>query len=257
MLPSSLTSTVAIDAVTSPAIKPVRRLKLSDSVAAQLEHLIHNGEYPVGSRLPPERELAEQFGVGRSTMREALSVLQTAGMLRIEHGVGVFVASTSNQTAAAKLLMVEDYTIPELFEVRVALEAEAAANAAKRITPAEVAALQDVLGRAEDARLSNDEFIALDAELHRSIIAATKNKLLQQLFADVEPLFVTYSRQVIELDGRRGDAHSGHREIVAAIAARKPREARAAIHRHLRAVERDIVNYLGRVRPSDAGQSDT
>lgn len=237
--------------MTSQAIKPVRRLRLSDSVAAELEHLIGQGQYPVGSRLPPERELAEQFGVGRSTMREALSVLQMAGLLRIAHGVGVFVASASSQTPAGKLLMVEDYTIPELFEVRVALEAEAAASAAKRITPAEAAALEAILDRAEDARLSDDEFIALDAELHKSIVAATKNKLLGHVFEGLEPLFVTYSRQVIALESRREQAHSGHREIVEAITARRSRQARAAILRHLRAVERDIVEYLGQVGPGD------
>jgi GntR family transcriptional regulator, transcriptional repressor for pyruvate dehydrogenase complex len=239
--------------MTPQAIQPIRRLKLSDSVAAQLEQLIRQGQYPVGSRLPPERELAEKFGVGRSTMREALSVLQTAGLLRIDHGVGVFVTSSSSRTKASKLLMVDDYTIPELFEVRVALEGEAAANAAKRITPAEAAAFEAIIERAEDEGLTDEEFIALDAELHKSIVAATKNKLLRHVFEGVEPLFVTYSRQVIALAGRREEAQAGHREIVQAITARRPREARAAILRHLRAVERDIVEYLGHGRPSEPG----
>jgi GntR family transcriptional regulator, transcriptional repressor for pyruvate dehydrogenase complex len=231
--------------VTPQAIRPVRRLKLSDSVAAQLEHLIRNGEYGVGLRLPAERELADQFGVGRSTMREALSMLQTAGLLRIEHGIGVFVKSTSTQPTAAQLLMVENYTIPELFEVRRALEGEAASNAAKRATPTAAAALEAIVERAEDESLTDAEFIGLDAELHRSIILATKNKLLRQLFDGVEPLFLTYSHQVIGLTGRRQEAHHGHKEIVEAIVDRRPREARAAILRHLRAVERDIVEYLG------------
>lgn len=232
----------------------MRRLKLSDSVAAQLEHLILKGQYSVGARLPPERDLAEQFGVGRSTMREALSVLQTSGLLRIEHGIGVFVASTSTQATASNLLMVDDYTIPELFEVRVALEGEAAANAARRITPIETAALESILDRAEDESLDDGEFIALDAELHRSIVAATKNNLLRHVFEGVEPLFVKYSHQVISLPGRRQAAHEGHAEIVRAIGARRPRDARAAILRHLRAVERDIVDFLGRSEsPNNTG----
>lgn len=230
--------------MTSELIKPVTRLKLSDSVAAQLEQLIRQGEYPVGSKLPPERALADQFGVGRSTMREALGVLQTVGLLRIEHGVGVFV-ETTNQTPALKLLLVDDYTVPELFEVRAALEAEAAADAAKRITPPEVAALESILERASDEGLSDEQFVLLDAELHRSIVAATKNKLLTHIMEGLEPLFLSYSRQVIVLAGRRGNAHHGHTEVVDAIAARRPRDARAAMLRHLRAVERDIVEYLG------------
>jgi GntR family transcriptional repressor for pyruvate dehydrogenase complex len=227
-------------------IQPVRRLKLSDSVGAQLELLIRQGNYPVGAKLPAERDLAEQFGVGRSTMREALGMLQTAGLLRIEHGVGVFVTSTTKQTAAAKLLVVDDYTVTELFEVRVAIEGEAAGHAAKRITPSVAATLQGVLARAEDERLTNDEFISLDVQLHRGIVEATKNKLLLHVFETIEPLFVTYSRQVISLPGRRAEAHRGHAEIVQAVLDRRPREARAATLRHLRAVERNIVDYLGR-----------
>jgi GntR family transcriptional regulator, transcriptional repressor for pyruvate dehydrogenase complex len=236
--------------MTSELIKPVTRLKLSDSVAAQLEQLIRQGEYPVGSKLPPERVLAEQFGVGRSTMREALGVLQTVGLLRIEHGVGVFVATT-RQTPASKLLVVDDYTVPELFEVRAVLEAEAAADAAKRITPAEVETLNGVLERASNEALSDEEFVLLDAELHRTIVAATKNKLLGHIFEGLEPLFLSYSRQVILLAGRRDNAQGGHREVVDAIAARRPREARAAMLRHLRAVEQDIVEHLGQGASND------
>jgi GntR family transcriptional regulator, transcriptional repressor for pyruvate dehydrogenase complex len=235
--------------MTPKTITPVRRLKLSDSVAAQLERLIQQGEYAVGARLPPERELAEQFGVGRSTMREALGVLQTAGLLRIEHGVGVFVTDSKERTTASKLLMVDDYTVSELFEVRVAIEAEAAANAAKRITAAEVDVLNAVLSRAEDDQLSDEEFIKLDSEFHTGIILATKNKLLQHVYEGIDPLFLTYSRQVIALDGRRHEAHAGHRQIVEAIAARRSRAARSAILAHLRAVERDIVDFLGQDRP--------
>lgn len=230
--------------MTSELIKPVTRLKLSDSVAAQLEQLIRRGEYPVGSKLPPERALAEEFGVGRSTMREALGVLQTVGLLRIEHGVGVFVATTK-QTPASKLLVVDDYTVPELFEVRAVLEAQAAADAAKRISPPEVAAMESILQRASDDTLSDEQFVLLDAELHRSIVAATKNKLLTHVMEGLEPLFLNYSRQVIVLGGRRDNAHRGHAEVVEAISARRPRDARAAMLRHLRAVERDIVERLG------------
>jgi len=89
-------------------IKPVRRLKISDSVAAQLELLITQGVYEVGERLPAERELAERFGVGRSTMREALRLVEAEGMLRIDHGVGVFVIRDSRRSEHGRGLLLVD-----------------------------------------------------------------------------------------------------------------------------------------------------
>jgi GntR family transcriptional repressor for pyruvate dehydrogenase complex len=227
-------------------IKPVRRLKLSDNVAAQLERMITEGSYAVDERLPSERVLAEQFGVGRSTMREALRIVESSGMLRIEHGIGVFVAADTKRALAlsADSLVVGGYTIPELFEVRKAIECDAASMAAKRITPAEAIELNTILARAEAPGLSDEEFIKLDAELHRTIVRATKNKLMFRVFASIEPLFMAYSARVIALAGRRAAAHAGHASIVAAVVSRRSGEARNAVIRHLRDVERDIVDHL-------------
>jgi GntR family transcriptional regulator, transcriptional repressor for pyruvate dehydrogenase complex len=227
-------------------IQPIRRLKLSDSVAAQLERMILEGSYAVDERLPSERALAEQFGVGRSTMREALRIVESAGLVRIEHGIGVFVASDTKRAPglSADSLVVDGYTIPELFEVRLAIEREAAGIAAKRITPAEASKLEAILIRADDPELSNAGFIELDAQLHRSIVHATKNKLMIRVFASIEPLFVAYSHRVIELEGRRRVAHTGHQRIVDAVVSRHSREARDGIVAHLRDVERDIVEQV-------------
>src|SRR6059058_1136468 len=108
-------------------IQPVRRLKVSDSVAAQLEQLILQGEYQVGDRLPPERELAEQFGVGRSSMREALRRVETHGLITIDHGRGTFVAADALHPTYNGILLIEDFTVPGLMDVRLSLEGDAAA----------------------------------------------------------------------------------------------------------------------------------
>jgi GntR family transcriptional repressor for pyruvate dehydrogenase complex len=227
-------------------IQPVRRLKLSDNVAAQLERMILEGSYAVSERLPSERALAEQFGVGRSSMREALRIVESSGLVRIEHGIGVFVASDTKHAPglSAESLVVDGYTIPELFEVRLAIERDAAGMAAKRITPAEARELEAILARAEHPEISNNDFIELDAELHRSIVKATKNKLLIRVFESIEPLFLAYSHRVIALEGRRDVAHSGHQRIVDAVVNRRSREARDATVAHLRDVERDIVEQV-------------
>lgn len=226
-------------------IKPVRRLKVSDSVAAQLEQLITRGDIRPGEKLPPERVLAERFGVGRSSMREAIRVVEASGLLRTDHGRGVFVVSDKKaMPKLSDLLVFDDFTVPELFEVRLSLEPDAASMAARRITAPEVADLQRILTEAENPQLSDDAFVKLDAELHRTIVAATKNTLLLRLMESIEPLFFTYSNRVIKLPGRRAHAHAGHVALVQAIVGHRVRDARSAALSHIRDVERDIAEQL-------------
>jgi GntR family transcriptional repressor for pyruvate dehydrogenase complex len=226
-------------------IQPVRRLKVADSVAAQLEQLITRGDIKPGEKLPPERVLAEQFGVGRSSMREAIRVVEANGMLRTDHGRGVFVVSDKKaMPKLADLLVFDDFTVPDLFEVRLSLEPDAAGLAARRITASQVTDLQRILTEAENPQLSDDAFVKLDAELHRAIVEATKNTLLLRLMESIEPLFYKYSHRVIKLPGRRAHAHAGHMAIVQAITAHRVRDARTAATTHIRDVERDIAEHL-------------
>jgi GntR family transcriptional repressor for pyruvate dehydrogenase complex len=230
-----------------PTIRPVPRLKLSDSVAAEIERSILRGDYEVGEKLPPERRLAEQLGIWRSSMREALRIVEASGLVRIEHGIGVFVAATEKRplvVMSSDLLVLGEQTVSELFEVRRVLERDAAGLAAKRVTPSEAAALEAIVAAARHPELSDDEFIEYDAELHRAIVQATKNRLMLRIFEGIEPLFVTYSRRVIHLPGRRANAQRGHKQVVDAIVARRPREARNAMVRHVREAERDIADAL-------------
>ncbi len=228
-----------------PAIEPVSRLKVADSVAAQLVRLVTSGSYQPGERLPPERVLAVQFGVGRSSMREALRSVEADGLLRIDHGVGAFVQERDKRNGVdRRLLVAGDYTVPELFELRLPLERDAAGLAARRITAEEIEALSVILAEAGAATTSDERFIELDAELHRSIARATKNALFVDVLSSIEPLFFTYSRKVMSLPDRRARAHEGHERIVDAITRHQVREARAAAVSHIRDVERDLVTHL-------------
>lgn len=237
---------------TPHAIRPISRFKISDSVAAQLEQLIGDGAYKVGERLPSERVLAEQFGVGRSSMREALRVLEARGLVSIAHGVGVHVSEPPVSSDLRSLLVLEGCTVPELFEVRRALECPAAASAAKRVTPAESARLKELVEEMEDPDLTDVGYVEKDAELHRSIMLATHNALLIELYDTTRHLFVEYSARVIRFPGRRDTAHKGHAAIVDAIVHRRPQLAQKAMSAHLLAVEQEIVENLdATARPAE------
>lgn len=232
-------------------IERVQRLKLADSVAEQLERLIIEGSYGIGDKLPPERILADEFGVGRSSMREALRMVEANGLLRTDHGIGVFVISDKKHVRGpSDMRLSGNYTVSNLFEVRLALECEAAALAAKQITEEDRQKLLGILERAAVPGISDEEFVQLDGELHRGISAASGNPLLLDLTESIGPLFEEYSHQVIGLPGRRQNAHAGHLNIVEAVLAGRVREARSAVAQHLREVEQDIVQSLS--APSDS-----
>jgi len=226
-------------------IERVERLRVSDSVAAQLTQLIKKGVYAVGEKLPPERVLSDEFGVSRSSMREAIRSIEASGLVSSTHGVGVFVVSNAvAPQTGSDLLVFEGFTVPELFEVRRMVERDAAGWAAQRITPAYAEELQEILRMCADANLPNDDFIELDVRLHQTIAKASRNDLLASIYASLEPMMLKYSHRVIDLPGRRDDSHRGHTKIVDAIVAGKAREARNAALAHIRDVERDIAKNL-------------
>lgn len=227
------------------SIEPVERLRVSDSVAAQLERLIIRGHYNVGDKLPSERVLSQQFGVGRSSMREAIRGVESSGLVSSSHGIGVFVVSNTKRNDHPRdMLVFENFTIPDLFEVRLTLERDAAGFAAGRLTPAAADELQAIIDEASSPDVSDEEFVRLDVKLHQTIASASQNALLSQLYDTLEPLMLEYSERVISLKGRRAHAHESHVKIVDAIINKKVREAKAAAADHIRDVERDIAKTL-------------
>lgn len=222
-------------------ITPVRRLTLSESVAEQLERLIESGDLPAGHQLPNERQLAQEFGVGRSSMREALRLIQTRGLVRIEHGRGVFVTDEDERSRLTGLLVLGDVTVADLFEVRRIIEGECAALAAERCSESDAEALREIFSRSDSEGVSDEEFIQLDLELHRQVVAAAHNPLLTEMFESaVVPRFIGYSERVIRLLGRREHAHAGHGKIVEAILAGSVSKARKAAVDHIAQVVNDI-----------------
>ena len=226
-------------------IERVERLRVSDSVAAQLIQLITSRAYKIGEKLPSERVLSEQFGVSRSSMREAIRGIEASGLVSSSHGVGVFVVSNTLDTPGPpSLLVFDDFTVPELFEVRRTMEGEAAAMAAERRDPADIAELERIIRTCADPELADAEFVQLDIKLHQAVAKASKNGLLAKLYGNLEPLLLEYSRRIIASPGRRERAHAGHTAIVDAILAAQSPEARTAAVAHISDVEDDIMGFL-------------
>lgn len=233
-------------------IVPVKQLRLSDAVAAQLEHLITSDQFGSDGRLPAERVLAEQFAVGRGTMREAIRKLEALGIIVKNHGVGTFAVANGNRPGAHMgLLTAGDVTALELFEVRYAIEPLSAAMSAKRRTGRDLKELRAILDRAVREGVSDAEFVALDFEFHRRVAHAAKNRLVAQMYEHIENHHATYSAKVIGLPHRRERAHAGHLRILEAVFDRNPAEAKKEALSHLRFAEKDLVSAVEESYTSD------
>jgi GntR family transcriptional repressor for pyruvate dehydrogenase complex len=232
----------------------VIRNKLSDTVAQKLESLIVAGEFSVGAKLPNEKVLAEQFGVGRSSMREAVRTLEAAGFLRSAHGVGVFVITDRPRPGQIDQALLGGVTMSDLFETRMAIESKAAELAARRLTDHHTELLRSIVAAANDPDICDADFVALDGRLHRQVAEASGNPLLLHVWDSISPQFEEYSLKVIGMPGRLQRAHADHCGIVDAIIGRDAALAAQRAHDHVAAVQAELQN-ADTVRPSSSGSA--
>ena len=218
------------------AIEPRR---LYRQIADQLRQLIESGEYPVGSRLPAERELADTLGVSRPTVREALIALEVEGRLSIRVGSGIYV--TAQQPGVAHAAQ------PARSRARSRCCARARSSRARwrrrrrgRRPPADIAridailaevAAEPVAAQATGSRSTGASIVAIVATLGNVVLLT---RIVGELFDQrINPYFERLARHV-ESDATWRVAHQEHVAIRDAIAARDPARRRAAMHEHLK-----------------------
>jgi DNA-binding FadR family transcriptional regulator len=215
---------------------PVPRRRATTDAIAAIQDQIRSGQLAPGERLPSERALSEALGVSRPTVREAVQSLAAMNILDVRHGAGIFVSSLGMDELLSPMrfaLELSGPTVTHLFEVRLALEPRAAELAAERATDEQVAAIQECVSRHSRRGLPRDELLALDTELHRLIVEASGNELLVNLNASLAALSQRSRELTSKVPGVSKRTRDDHLAIVEAIAARKPKQARDAMARHL------------------------
>jgi GntR family transcriptional repressor for pyruvate dehydrogenase complex len=207
--------------------------------------MILSGELPPGTRLPSERQLADQFSVSRASLREAMSVLETLGLVRIEHGRGSFVSEASTHPGTASSLPVwrfsSLYTLEEVYQLRHLAEGYAARLAAMAIADDETAGLQMLVRQHKDATRTLD-FVAssqADFDLHHQIMVLSKNRILADLHENYRTIFLESQRIPVARHERVWETVDEHEKVVQAIARRDPDGAEYYMRLHItRAADR-------------------
>ena len=217
-------------------LQAVESRRLYRQIADQIAALIEGGEYPVGSRLPPERDLAKQLRVSRPSVREALIALEVEGYVEVRVGSGVYVRATTASAPPPDELP-EDSGPFELIRARWLIEAECAALAAKNATKAQVKAIETALAEMSREREKGVMPLTADRTFHLRIAEASGNSALALVVKTLwdqrtGPLFLRLEHH-FDSPALWSHAIGEHREIVEAISRRDPAAARAAMRRHM------------------------
>ncbi|HEV8688341.1 MAG TPA: FadR/GntR family transcriptional regulator [Gaiellaceae bacterium] len=225
------------------AFAPIDRRKTYELVAERLIQQIGEGHLKPGDVLPTERELVQSYRVGRSSVREALRILESKGLIRA-NGNGAFsVAELRNPLNHSFDLLVtlDAASYAELFEVRRFVEGESAALAARRRTKAQLQRMESAIEAMEVGLGSEEEFIAADLRFHLTVAEATRNRVLLYLMHAIRELLQRSLSSSYNIPGSPEGAIEMHRLIAEAIAAKHPDQARERMQEHVARVERDTV----------------
>ncbi|MCM2678559.1 FadR/GntR family transcriptional regulator [Echinimonas agarilytica] len=196
-------------------------------IVEQIESMISGGDFPPGSRLPPERELAEIFDVSRPTVREAIIALEVRERVEVKTGSGVYVLEQPEQLLQSKKL-----SAFELTQARALIEGEVAALAATSINNEELETLRETL-----VRMERDENVQEADELfHHTIAKATRNSAMQESVQNLWKLRTSNPNIIADYASVCGQSSAQtiteHREIFNALEAKDANAARAAMHKH-------------------------
>lgn len=212
------------------------RQTLSQSVAAQLMAAVAAGEYRVGDKLPPERELMESFGVGRNTVREAIQSLVARGICEVRPGRGTTVLRIDGRSALEGQnlsSLLADSAIDDLYEFRMLLETDAAARAAERADDDDRASITAALERYEEAAKTQSGTYRRDVEFHAAIARASHNTAYAAALDAVSSTLVQIRRATDEVPGAIEQAVIEHGHIARYILDGNQAAARAAMTMHI------------------------
>ncbi|NLX06468.1 MAG: FadR family transcriptional regulator [Phycisphaerae bacterium] len=231
-------------------LEPLAKTSLLDDTVHTLQRSIIAGGYEPGSVLSGEGKMAQELGVSRTVVREAMRVLEARGLVEIAQGKAPRYRGGNPEAVSASLevlLMRKDHGLMDLLEVRRHLETEIAALAAERATPEQIEAMQQAI---DDLRLAKDDLDAMveaDIRFHNLLAEATGNLVFRIILEPLMGVLQAARRQTLTVSGAAHPADR-HQIILEAIKRRSPDETRENMARHLELTAQFVARHY---RPAD------
>jgi len=206
---------------------------LSEHAAAQImDMILVERRFKTGDKLPNEMELAQELGISRVTLREAIRILCTRGLVEIQRGRGTFVTSYEPPVSNADLSPLEIVAASnrDLLEIRMMVEPSAAYYAAKRATKEEVKTIRDLCEQLEQAAAHGQNPVKIEQDFHNAIAMASHNPFMSKLIPIINKSIYT---DLMYFDGSLAYSLQDHREIVDFIESGNAEGARTIMRLHI------------------------
>ncbi len=224
----------------------IKKKKLYEEVIIGIEEMLKSNKMQPGDRLQSEKELSLYFGVSKTAVREALSALQTAGLIEVKHGSGIFVRDVNDKLTnplTMKLLTNRENML-QIMELRKGLEPEGAYLAARRADRTDVSQIKACLLTMAEAIERGESTSHSDLAFHRALIKATHNPAYCNVHDTIAAVFnegmQSSPDSIYLLEGQRMTVLEDHRLIYDAIKKKQPEKARDLMRRHLEKIEEHL-----------------
>ena len=223
------------------------RIPLSQKVASKIEEAILSKELSVGDKLPSEHELCNQFGVSRTSIREAVKILNTQGMVEVEKGRGIFVKNLSSQSVTDGILKFYQHRLDgeyalDLVHTRQALEPSIAYYAAQNRTTEDLETIEKYINLLNKHRNKADLSARYDLEFHKSLAVASQNKMFLLMMKPLQGLIPKVKERIhAVLKDSTDVAMIWHDKIFEAVKSGDAEEAKNCMIEHLKIAEEQII----------------
>lgn len=215
-------------------------LRRYEQITARILELLRSGGLTPGDKLPPERSLAERFGVSRNSVREAIRALAEQGVLESRRGDGTYVREPDGASLAAAFAAsfeAQRGRIAEIFQFRRMIEPAIASLAAKNAGPEQIDRLKVLVCDQQRRLLAGQDDADLDAAFHLELARASGNRVVTEALAALHDILAETRSGFLQTPERRRTAVEAHLAVIDALEARDRDAAAGAMERHLRAVE--------------------
>ena len=230
-----------MESVSRKEFRVIRKTRVSEEIIGQVRDLITSGRLKIGDRLPAERELAKILQVGRSTVREAIRALESLGILQARPGEGTFLVSNPAEQkpdpiTANAFRSWENQR--KLFEVRLVIEPDLAALAARRASFEQIVKMREILQEQEASVKQGKIDIKADTAFHFLLAEAARNEILLRIMDSLMNLLHETRVASLHTSGRSASSLKQHKAIVRAIEARDPMAAERRMRDHIKGMEK-------------------
>jgi GntR family transcriptional repressor for pyruvate dehydrogenase complex len=233
--------------------RPVGKPRVAEEIVHQLRGLILRGEYAVGDKLPPERKLAEELGVNRASLREAIKSLEHMGLVKTRQGDGTRVLDFM-QTAGVELVshlipgdgMPNLDVLTDVLDFRRWFGREVARLAAERSTAEDIKKLEGIADQASDPQLDMNELLKLDFEFYVAMAQVGRNRVMQLLINTMRSAVLSYAPFFSQFNPPALAVRKHHRDLIKAIAGHEGESASKIADAYLK---KGTETFLATVRP--------